>query len=79
MERRVCGKRWSAEAVNRARRLREPRAIALPGRHSAARPWRWVEVAVLSLILFLALSGNACVLLALRTTRHKHSRLFFAS
>uniref|UniRef100_A0A0D9REH7 Oxytocin receptor n=1 Tax=Chlorocebus sabaeus TaxID=60711 RepID=A0A0D9REH7_CHLSB len=36
-----------------------------------------VEVAVLCLILFLALSGNACVLLALRTTRHKHSRLFF--
>ncbi|XP_004702322.1 oxytocin receptor [Echinops telfairi] len=36
-----------------------------------------VEVAVLCLILFLALSGNACVLLALRTTRHKHSRLFY--
>ncbi|KAM5281093.1 oxytocin receptor [Ctenodactylus gundi] len=36
-----------------------------------------VEVAVLGLILALALGGNVCVLLALRTTRHKHSRLFF--
>ncbi|ELW63508.1 Oxytocin receptor [Tupaia chinensis] len=68
---------WSAEAVN---------ASAAPpgaeGNRTAGAPQRnealaRVEVAVLCLILFLALSGNACVLLALRTTRHKHSRLFF--
>ncbi|KAG5197553.1 hypothetical protein R6Z07M_016099 [Ovis aries] len=68
---------WSAEAVN---------GSAAPpgteGNRTAGPPQRnealaRVEVAVLSLILFLALSGNACVLLALRTTRHKHSRLFF--
>nr|ALO75879.1 oxytocin receptor [Saguinus midas] len=68
---------WSAEAVN---------ASAAPpgaeGNRTAGPPQRdealaRVEVAVLSVILFLALSGNACVLLALRTTRQKHSRLFF--
>ncbi|DAA17124.1 oxytocin receptor [Bos indicus] len=68
---------WSAEAVN---------GSAAPpgteGNRTAGPPQRnealaRVEVAVLCLILFLALSGNACVLLALRTTRHKHSRLFF--
>ncbi|XP_010617912.1 oxytocin receptor, partial [Fukomys damarensis] len=54
-----------------------------PGRNCTACPPQRnealarVEVAVLCLILFLALSGNVCVLLALRTTRHKHSRLFF--
>ncbi|XP_055413923.1 oxytocin receptor [Bubalus kerabau] len=68
---------WSAEEVN---------GSAAPpgteGNRTAGPPQRnealaRVEVAVLCLILFLALSGNACVLLALRTTRHKHSRLFF--
>ncbi|KAB1264524.1 Oxytocin receptor [Camelus dromedarius] len=68
---------WSAEAINGS--------AAPPGAHgnrTSGPPQRnealaRVEVAVLCLILFLALSGNACVLLALRTTRHKHSRLFF--
>nr|7RYC_O Chain O, Oxytocin receptor [Homo sapiens] len=68
---------WSAEAAN---------ASAAPpgaeGNRTAGPPRRnealaRVEVAVLCLILLLALSGNACVLLALRTTRQKHSRLFF--
>ncbi|XP_060095584.1 oxytocin receptor [Heteronotia binoei] len=36
-----------------------------------------VEVAVLCLIFFLALTGNLCVLLAIHTTRHKHSRMYF--
>ncbi|XP_044307955.1 oxytocin receptor [Varanus komodoensis] len=36
-----------------------------------------VEVAVLCLIFFLALTGNLCVLLAVHTTRHKHSRMYF--
>uniref|UniRef100_H3BG77 Oxytocin receptor n=2 Tax=Latimeria chalumnae TaxID=7897 RepID=H3BG77_LATCH len=36
-----------------------------------------VEVAVLSLILFLALTGNICVLLAIHTTSHKKSRMYF--
>lgn len=36
-----------------------------------------VEVAVLCLILILALTGNLCVLLAIHTTRHKHSRMYF--
>lgn len=36
-----------------------------------------VEVTVLCLILFLALSGNLCVLLAIHTTRQKHSRMYF--
>ncbi|KAK2490120.1 hypothetical protein MC885_017548 [Smutsia gigantea] len=68
---------WSAEAVNGSAAPPEPE-----GNHTAGPPQRnealaRVEVAVLCLILFLALSGNVCVLLALRTTRHKHSRLFF--
>ncbi|XP_061051549.1 oxytocin receptor [Eubalaena glacialis] len=68
---------WSAEAVNGS--AAPPGA---EGNRTAGPPQRnealaRVEVAVLCLILFLALSGNACVLLALRTTRHKHSRLFF--
>ncbi|XP_063147689.1 oxytocin receptor [Candoia aspera] len=36
-----------------------------------------IEVAVLCLIFFLALMGNLCVLLAISTTRHKHSRMYF--
>ncbi|CAM2116664.1 unnamed protein product [Caretta caretta] len=36
-----------------------------------------VEVTVLCLILFLALTGNLCVLLAIHTTRHKHSRMYY--
>ncbi|XP_028575155.1 oxytocin receptor [Podarcis muralis] len=36
-----------------------------------------VEVAVLCLIFFLALTGNLCVLAAIHTTRHKHSRMYF--
>ncbi|KAJ7316965.1 hypothetical protein JRQ81_003127 [Phrynocephalus forsythii] len=36
-----------------------------------------VEVAVLCLIFFLALTGNLCVLMAIYTTRHKHSRMYF--
>ncbi|XP_010144668.1 PREDICTED: oxytocin receptor [Buceros rhinoceros silvestris] len=36
-----------------------------------------VEVTVLCLILFLALTGNLCVLLAIHTTRQKHSRMYF--
>ncbi|KYO24908.1 oxytocin receptor [Alligator mississippiensis] len=36
-----------------------------------------VEVAVLCLIFFLALTGNLCVLLAIHTTRHKHSRMYY--
>ncbi|XP_039204838.1 oxytocin receptor [Crotalus tigris] len=36
-----------------------------------------VEIAVLCLIFFLALTGNLCVLLAIYTTRHKHSRMYF--
>ncbi|XP_019506586.1 PREDICTED: oxytocin receptor [Hipposideros armiger] len=68
---------WSADAVNGS--AAPPGA---EGNRTAGPPQRnealaRVEVAVLCLILFLALSGNACVLLALRTTRHKHSRLFF--
>lgn len=68
---------WSAEAANGS--AAPPGA---EGNRTAGPPQRnealaRVEVAVLCLILFLALSGNACVLLALRTTRHKHSRLFF--
>ncbi|KAM8759317.1 oxytocin receptor [Rhynchonycteris naso] len=67
---------WSAEAVN---------GSAAPAGSAGNRTYppqrnealARVEVAVLCLILFLALSGNTCVLLALRTTRHKHSRLFF--
>ncbi|XP_060487618.1 oxytocin receptor [Panthera onca] len=68
---------WSAEAVNGSEAppgAEGNRTAGPPQRNEALAR---VEVAVLCLILFLALSGNACVLLALRTTRHKHSRLFF--
>ncbi|KAM7063453.1 oxytocin receptor [Molossus nigricans] len=67
---------WSAEAVNgsAAPPGAEGNRTHGPQRNEALAR---VEVAVLCLILFLALSGNVCVLLALRTTRHKHSRLFF--
>ncbi|XP_036187925.1 oxytocin receptor [Myotis myotis] len=67
---------WSAEVVNgsAAPPGAEGNRTHAPQRNEALAR---VEVAVLCLILFLALSGNACVLLALRTTRHKHSRLFF--
>ncbi|XP_006758278.1 PREDICTED: oxytocin receptor [Myotis davidii] len=67
---------WSAEVVNgsAAPPGAEGNRTQAPQRNEALAR---VEVAVLCLILFLALSGNACVLLALRTTRHKHSRLFF--
>ncbi|XP_053845364.1 oxytocin receptor [Anomalospiza imberbis] len=53
------------------------------GRNSTADPLKRnedmakVEVTVLCLILFLALTGNLCVLLAIHTTRHKHSRMYF--
>ncbi|XP_018410731.1 PREDICTED: oxytocin receptor [Nanorana parkeri] len=36
-----------------------------------------VEVAVLAVILFLALAGNICVLIAIHINRHKHSRMYF--
>ncbi|XP_029457308.1 oxytocin receptor [Rhinatrema bivittatum] len=36
-----------------------------------------IEVTVLSLILFLALTGNLCVLLAIHINRNKHSRMYF--
>ncbi|KAI4895720.1 hypothetical protein NFI96_019889 [Prochilodus magdalenae] len=36
-----------------------------------------VEVAVLALVLFFALAGNLCVLLALRTTKHGPSRMYY--
>lgn len=36
-----------------------------------------VEVTVLGLILFLALAGNLCVLLAIRTTKHSQSRMYY--
>nr|XP_010951466.1 oxytocin receptor [Camelus bactrianus] len=68
---------WSAEAINGSAAppgAQGNRTSGPPQRNEALAR---VEVAVLCLILFLALSGNACVLLALRTTRHKHSRLFF--
>ncbi|XP_036911600.1 oxytocin receptor [Sturnira hondurensis] len=67
---------WSIEAVNGSA---APLAAQGNRTHGVQRneALARVEVAVLGLILFLALSGNACVLLALRTTRHKHSRLFF--
>lgn len=68
---------WSSEAVNGSAAppgAEGNRTHGPPQRNEALAR---VEVAVLCLILFLALSGNACVLLALRTTRHKHSRLFF--
>ncbi|XP_058144528.1 protein SSUH2 homolog isoform X1 [Dasypus novemcinctus] len=68
---------WSTEAINASAAPTGPEgnrtAPPLQRNEALAR----VEVAVLGLIFFLALSGNACVLLALRVTRHKHSRLFF--
>ncbi|XP_062971221.1 oxytocin receptor [Cynocephalus volans] len=68
---------WSAEEVNASAVLPgvEGNGTAGPPRRNEALAR--VEVAVLCVILFLALSGNVCVLLALRTTRHQHSRLFF--
>lgn len=36
-----------------------------------------VEVTVLALVLFLALAGNVCVLLAIRTTKHSQSRMYY--
>lgn len=36
-----------------------------------------VEVTVLALILFLALAGNLCVLLAIHTTKHNKSRMYY--
>ncbi|XP_032268107.1 oxytocin receptor [Halichoerus grypus] len=68
---------WSAEAVNGSEAPPEAEGNRTAGPPQRNEALARVEVAVLCLILFLALSGNACVLLALRTTRHKHSRLFF--
>ncbi|KAM9813979.1 oxytocin receptor [Neosynchiropus ocellatus] len=36
-----------------------------------------VEVTVLALVLLLALVGNLCVLLAIRTTKHSQSRMYY--
>ncbi|XP_061583272.1 oxytocin receptor b isoform X2 [Cololabis saira] len=36
-----------------------------------------VEVTVLVLVLLLALTGNLCVLWAIRTTKHGHSRMYY--
>ncbi|XP_048874303.1 isotocin receptor-like [Brienomyrus brachyistius] len=36
-----------------------------------------VEVAVLVLVLFLALAGNVCVLVAIHTTKHGQSRMYY--
>lgn len=36
-----------------------------------------VEVTVLALVLFLALAGNVCVLLAVHTTKHSQSRMYY--
>lgn len=36
-----------------------------------------VEVTVLALVLLLALAGNLCVLLALRSTKHSQSRMYY--
>ncbi|TKS71754.1 Isotocin receptor [Collichthys lucidus] len=36
-----------------------------------------VEVTVLALVLFLALTGNLCVLLAIHTTKHSQSRMYY--
>ncbi|XP_007944038.1 oxytocin receptor [Orycteropus afer afer] len=68
---------WSIEAVNTSVTPLEAQGNLTAGPPRRNEALARVEVAVLCLILFLALSGNACVLLALRTTRHKHSRLFF--
>ncbi|XP_060036219.1 oxytocin receptor [Erinaceus europaeus] len=69
---------WSIEASGNA----SGEHPGVPGNGTAGPPQRnealaRVEVAVLCLILVLALGGNACVLLALRTTRRQPSRLFF--
>lgn len=68
---------WSADAANASAAPPGPERNCTAGPPRRNEALARVEVAVLCLILFLALSGNACVLLALRTTRHKHSRLFF--
>lgn len=73
----VLAANWSAEAVNSSAAPPEAEGNRTAGPPQRNEALARVEVAVLCLILFLALSGNACVLLALRTTRHKHSRLFF--
>lgn len=36
-----------------------------------------VEVTVLALVLFLALAGNLCVLVAIHTTKHAQSRMYY--
>nr|XP_046190960.1 isotocin receptor-like [Oncorhynchus gorbuscha] len=36
-----------------------------------------VEVTVLALVLFLALAGNLCVLVAIHTTKHTQSRMYY--
>ncbi|KAJ8361173.1 hypothetical protein SKAU_G00176980 [Synaphobranchus kaupii] len=36
-----------------------------------------VEVTVLALVLLLALTGNVCVLLAIHTTKHSQSRMYY--
>ncbi|XP_038826564.1 isotocin receptor-like [Salvelinus namaycush] len=36
-----------------------------------------VEVTVLVLVLLLALAGNLCVLLAIHTSKHSHSRMYY--
>ncbi|KAM9859768.1 oxytocin receptor [Aulostomus maculatus] len=36
-----------------------------------------VEVTVLALVLFLALTGNLCVLLAIHTAKHSQSRMYY--
>ncbi|XP_058488064.1 oxytocin receptor [Solea solea] len=36
-----------------------------------------VEVTVLALVLFLALAGNLCVLLAIHSTKHSQSRMYY--
>ncbi|KAM4820893.1 oxytocin receptor isoform 1-T1 [Thomomys bottae] len=68
---------WSAAAANASSAASGAAGNGTEGPPRRNEALARVEVAVLCLILFLALSGNACVLLALRTTRHKHSRLFF--
>ncbi|KAM6161926.1 oxytocin receptor [Erethizon dorsatum] len=68
---------WSADAANASATPPGPERNCTEGPPRRNEALARVEVAVLCLIFFLALSGNACVLLALRTTRHKHSRLFF--
>ncbi|XP_072454699.1 oxytocin receptor-like isoform X4 [Notamacropus eugenii] len=64
-----CSTNWSLELSSSRNRS----SVRVQRNEAMAK----VEVTVLSVILFLALTGNLCVLLALRTTRHKHSRMFF--